>query len=144
MPLSLYGDPCESSSCSTGMADNWAGRSAALSWHGGQTCSIRPVRWRLGHSGGSISSVRRNLGCYERRIDAWHSVWISPNQGVVKTFIARKVGDEIVLDGKSTDGYPVKWIFSEISHESFRWRSEETRDEGKTWTMKEEMRIQRR
>ncbi len=62
----------------------------------------------------------------------------------MKAFIGRKVGDEIVLDGKSTDGYPVKWIFSEISHESFRWRSEETRDEGKTWTMKEEMRIQRR
>jgi len=81
---------------------------------------------------------------YEPKIDAWHSVWISPNQGVVKTFIARKVGDEIVLDGESHDGCPVKWIFSEISHESFRWRSEETRDEGKTWTMKEEMRIQRR
>src|SRR5215467_3665988 len=81
---------------------------------------------------------------YDSRIDAWHSVWISPNQGVVKTFIARKVGDEIVLDGKSTDGYPVKWIFSEISRDAFRWRSEETRDDRKTWTTKEEMSIRRR
>src|SRR5262249_13704700 len=81
---------------------------------------------------------------YDPRIDAWHSVWISPNQGVVKTFIARRIRDEIVLEGRSTEGYPVKWIFSEISRDSFGWRSEETRDDGKTWTMKEEMRIRRK
>ena len=81
---------------------------------------------------------------YDKKIDAWHSVWISPNQGVVKTFIARRVGEEIVLEGKSTDGHPVKWIFSEIRPDSFRWRSEETRDNGETWTMREEMRIRRK
>ena len=69
---------------------------------------------------------------YDPKIDAWHSVWISPNQGVVKTFLAWKVGDEIVLEGKTTDGYPAKWVFSEISHNVFRWRSEETRDGGMT------------
>jgi hypothetical protein len=62
----------------------------------------------------------------------------------VKRFLARKVGDEIVLEGKTTDGYLVKWIFSEIDRDSFRWRSEETRDEGKTWTLREEMRLVRR
>ena len=81
---------------------------------------------------------------YDSKIDAWHSVWISPNQGVVKTFLGQKVGDEIVLEGKTVDGYPVKWIFSEINSESFRWHSEETRDEGKTWALREEMRVRRR
>jgi len=80
---------------------------------------------------------------YDPKIDAWHSVWISPNQGVVKTFVARQVGDKIVLEGKTVEGYPVKWIFSEITPDSFRWHSEETRDDGKTWTLKEEMRIRR-
>jgi len=81
---------------------------------------------------------------YDPKIDAWHSVWISPTQGVVKTFVARQVRDEIVLEGKNTEGYPVKWIFSEITPDSFKWRSEETRDNGKSWTLKEEMRIRRR
>ena len=80
---------------------------------------------------------------YDQNIDAWHSIWISPNQGVVKTFVAHKVGNEIVLESTSADGNPVKWIFSEITADSFRWRSEESRDNGKTWTLKEEMQIRR-
>jgi len=52
--------------------------------------------------------------------------------------------DEIVLEGRTAEGYPVKWVFSEITTDSFRWRSEETRDNGKTWTLKEEMEIRRR
>lgn len=81
---------------------------------------------------------------YDPKIDAWHSVWISPTQGGVKTFMARQVGDEIVLEGKTTEGYPVKWIFSEITADSFRWHSEESRDNRKTWTLREEMRIRKR
>jgi hypothetical protein len=81
---------------------------------------------------------------YDKRIDAWHSVWLSPDQGAVKTFIARKVADEIVLEGKTADGNPVKWIFSEITPGSFRWRAEEIRDSKETWILVEEMRIRRR
>lgn len=81
---------------------------------------------------------------YDKKIGAWHSVWISPTQGVVKTFLARQVGEEIVLEGRASDGYPVKWIFSDITQDSFRWRSEETHDNGKTWVLREEMRIRRR
>lgn len=81
---------------------------------------------------------------YDAKIDAWHSVWISLIQGVVKTFVARQVGEEIVLEGRTSDGYPVKWIFSDITQDSFRWRSEETHDNGKTWVLREEMRIRRR
>ncbi len=93
---------------------------------------------------GSVLPEGTTVRFYDSKIDAWHSVWISPTQGVVKTFLARKVGNEIVLEGKTTDGYPAKWIFSEITPDSFRWHSEETRDNGKTWTVREEMRIQRR
>jgi len=81
---------------------------------------------------------------YDPKINAWHSVWISPAQGVVKTFVARQIGDEIVLEGKTAEGYPMRWIFSEITPDSFRWRAEQTQDNGKTWTLKEEMQIRRR
>jgi hypothetical protein len=83
------------------------------------------------------------LRYYDRKIDAWHVVWFSPIQGAIKQLIGRKVGDEIVLERKTDKGYLVKWIFSEITASSFRWHSEESRDDGKTWTLREEMRIQR-
>ena len=80
---------------------------------------------------------------YDPKIDAWRSTWISPRQGAVKTFIGRNVGGEIVLERKSEEGYLVKWIFSDIARDSFRWRAEESRD-GKTWNLREEMKIRRR
>ena len=84
---------------------------------------------------------------YDQKIDAWKSVWISPVQGVVKVFTGRKTGDEIIVVKKRNDedkeGYLVKWIFSEITRDSFRWRAERSYDSGRTWEMNEEMRIRR-
>ena len=80
---------------------------------------------------------------YDLKIDAWRSTWLSPIKGLVRTFIALKVNDEIVLEGKTTEGNPEKWIFSQITPQSFRWHSEETHDNGKTWLLTEEMRIRK-
>lgn len=81
---------------------------------------------------------------YDHNLDAWYSTWISPGQGQgVQTFIARKVGDEIVLEGKTKEGYPENWIFSHIKPTSFQWRSVETHDNSKTWQLTEEMKIRR-
>jgi hypothetical protein len=80
---------------------------------------------------------------YDAKIDAWRSIWLSPIKGLVQTFIARKLNDEIVLELQNTDAYPEKWIFSEITPTSFRWHSEETHDNGKTWLMTEEMQIRK-
>jgi hypothetical protein len=81
---------------------------------------------------------------YDPKIDVWRSTWISPIQGAVQTFIGHQVGNEIVLEGKSPEGYPIKWIFSDISLKSFRWRAEEIRDGSKNWILTEEMRVRRR
>ena len=76
---------------------------------------------------------------YEPKIDAWHSIWISPKQGIVQSFVARKEGEEIVLRGETKEGYSEHWIFSEITPASFRWRAVESRDKERTWTVTEEM-----
>jgi hypothetical protein len=83
------------------------------------------------------------LRFYDSKIDAWRVVWFSPMQGTIKTLIGRKIGDEIVLERTTDEGYLVKWIFSEITANAFRWHSEESRDDGKTWRLREEMRIRR-
>lgn len=81
---------------------------------------------------------------YDLSIDAWHSIWIASNRGLVRSFLGRKVGDEIVLKTKTKEGFPEHWIFSEIKRESLRWRAQESHDDGKTWQLTEEMRIHRK
>ncbi len=83
------------------------------------------------------------LRYYDPKINAWHVVWFSPMQGAITTLVGRKVGDGIVLERTTDEGYLVKWIFSDIASSSFRWHSEESRDNGKTWKIREEMQIRR-
>jgi len=84
------------------------------------------------------------LRFYDPKIDAWHIVWISPKQGAIRRLVGRRVADEILIEGKTDEGHPVKWIFSEITANSFRWHSEESQDDGKTWTLREDMQIRRK
>ena len=92
---------------------------------------------------GTAVPAGTTLRYYDKAIDAWYSVWFSPRQRVVQSFVARKEGDEIVLRGATREGYPERWIFSEISPDSFRWRAVESHDKEKTWLMTEEMRARR-
>jgi len=73
---------------------------------------------------------------YDPKLDAWQSTWISATQKVVKVFVGRKVGEDIVLESRTVEGHPLKWIFSDITPDSFRWHSEESHDDGKTGSSK--------
>ncbi len=93
---------------------------------------------------GRAIPVGTTIRFYDPKLGAWRSTWINPIAGIVQTFIARKVDDRIVLESKIHEGYPEKWIFSKITPNSFTWHSEETHDNGKTWIITEEMKIQKR
>ena len=83
------------------------------------------------------------LRLFDPAIQAWRSTWIGPVRHLVRAFIARQVGDEIVLEGSFADGELTRWIFSQITATSFHWRNIESRDEGATWTIVQEMDAQR-
>lgn len=87
--------------------------------------------------------VGTTIRFFDPKMDAWQSIWISPIQGVIQTFIARQIADEIVLEGTSPEGLPERWVFSEITPRSFRWRAVQSRDGGATWQLTEEMHMQR-
>ncbi len=72
---------------------------------------------------------------YDPRIDAWQIVWVDPVSRIVATFVARGVGEDIVLEGRNKEGYPERWIYSEITPRSFLWRAVESRDNEKTWRL---------
>jgi hypothetical protein len=81
---------------------------------------------------------------YDPRLDAWRVVALTPVFGVVVNLIAHSVGDEIVQEGSVPDSKLYRWVFSEISEQSFRWTGYESADEGRTWFLGEEIRGRRR
>ena len=83
------------------------------------------------------------LRFFDPTIQAWRSTWIGPVRHLVRPFIARQVGDEIVLEGSFAPGNLTRWIFSHITATSFSWRNIESSDDGTTWTIVQEMAAQR-
>jgi len=87
-------------------------------------------------SDGQTKIYGTTLRVYDPTLDAWRIVWANPPTGSQQTMLARKKGDEIVLQGKNPDGIAIRWIFSEIKPDSFRWRGE--RFDGASWHVYEE------
>ena len=77
-------------------------------------------RTRRGRAGVPEGEYGTTIRVYEPRAGTWNVTWNGPVQGVVRTFVARRSGDEIVQDGRDEDGRPLRWIFSEITPDSFR------------------------
>jgi hypothetical protein len=99
----------------------------------------REARERDGSDGEWGTTIR----FYDRGIDAWRSTWLGPRHHVVMPFIARRIDDEIILEGSFEDGVVTRWIFSDVTSQSFSWRAVESCDGGDTWSLRQEMKAQR-
>jgi hypothetical protein len=66
-----------------------------------------------------------------------------PAKGYVLPFIARQMGDEIVLEGNFESGKSRKWIFSNITANTFKWRAIESDDGWATEQKVQEMSARR-
>ena len=121
-------------------------------WHFGwvlegraiQDVWIAPKRSLRETSRGITGDYGATLRFYDPKIDAWRSTWIGPVKGYVLPFIARQVGDEIVLEGNFESGKSRKWIFSDITNESFKWRAIESDDGWLTQQKVQEMSARRK
>src|SRR3954452_21745056 len=67
----------------------------------------------------------------------WRSTWIGPGRRRVHTFLASRVGEEIVLDGGD-----LRWTFSDIEANAFHWRNE-AQQPGGTWRLQQPFRVWR-
>lgn len=99
----------------------------------------RKVGWS--ESGNRYSTTLR---VYDPKIDAWHIIWINPPGGYITRQLARKVGDEIIQVGDvDASGSLIRWVYRDITRESFRWCNERSVDQGKNWQLVQEMRAKR-
>jgi hypothetical protein len=81
---------------------------------------------------------------YDPATDRWHIRWFNPVTGAQDSLVARRQGEEILQEGKDDDGSPIRWVFSDITPRSFRWRGEVSSDGGKTWRLGAEFLATRR
>jgi hypothetical protein len=79
------------------------------------------------------------LRVYDPGLDAWHILWSDPLKQYYTRQIGRARGKDIVQDGKLEDGALVRWSFTEITPNSFRWLGERSRDDGATWHLQAEL-----
>ena len=74
---------------------------------------------------------------YDPKLDAWHATWIDPCAGYRAELVGRVRGEtrnaEIFQEGTGSDGMHLRWIYSEITADSFRWRAELSRDGATSW-----------
>jgi hypothetical protein len=86
---------------------------------------------------------RRRIGTtlrfYDPSRNGWIIVWLGAVTGDVGLMTARAVPPEIWLESTESDGTRNRWVFLDITPESFHWRGSFSEDAGKTWTLNQEM-----
>src|SRR5262245_27924289 len=83
------------------------------------------------------------LRVWDPSIQAWRVTWINPVTGYSSRLLGRRSGKDIVQVGAHPDGTPIRWIFSEITADSFRWTGESLNLDGKTWKLEGDFRARR-
>jgi hypothetical protein len=78
------------------------------------------------------------LRVYDPGIDAWHILWSDPLKQVYRRQIGRARGSDIVQEGEDDTGAAVRWRFTEITPDSFRWLGERSGDGGANWQLQAE------
>ena len=109
-----------------------------------QDVILTPSREERRKNGTPAEEYGTTVRFYDPRIDAWRVTFIAPVFGGIVNLIARSVGDEIVLEGRAPDNKLYRWVFSDITDQTFRWSGYLSADEGRTWHMEEEIRGRRR
>ncbi len=92
----------------------------------------------------SLNMYGTTLRVWDAAIQAWRVTWINPVTGRRDELIGRRSGSDIVQVGTHSDGTPIRWIFSEITRDSFRWTGEALEPDGKTWKLEGEFRARKK
>jgi hypothetical protein len=94
------------------------------------------------HEASDLYEYGASMRFFDPGIDAWRSTWIGPMHGLVRTFIAKRFGDRVVLETTEGSEPRMRWSFSDIAPHSFNW-SNEVWEHG-CWRLQQSFRCQRR
>jgi hypothetical protein len=83
------------------------------------------------------------LRIYDPGLDAWHILWSDPLKQYYTRQLGRAEGRDIVQNGRLDDGTTIRWRFTEITGDSFRWLGELSNDDGANWRLQADFRAKR-
>ena len=100
--------------------------------------------WMMFDNGkGMMIPIGSTVRFYDEEEDDWQSIWIVPSRREVRTFRAHPLDETVMLEGRQKNGTPEHWVFYDIKPDSFKWKAEESYDNGKSWVVTEVMDIRR-
>ncbi|WP_342375189.1 hypothetical protein NVS55_28335 [Myxococcus stipitatus] len=96
----------------------------------------------------SASPGERRIGTSLRHfipsLGTWRVVWMGATAGYLVSLVGRAVRDDIHIEGPDEEGRPLRWMFTEISEESFTWLGFLSDDGGVTYRLTQRMLARRR
>jgi len=128
-------------------------RESSGEWHFGWVLEGRAIQdvWiappRSQRSGRTLSKQNNRYGTslrvYDRESGAWRVTWFNPVTGARNDLIGRRQGADIMQEGINPNGRKIRWLFTDITPTSFRWRGESLGPKDKTWRLEAEFRARR-
>jgi hypothetical protein len=121
--------------------------------HAGWVLEGRAVQdvWIMPRRSERTANMDRKLNMYgttlrvwDRTIGAWRISWSNPAGDHYEQQLGRRCGSDIVQIGTRPDGTPTRWMFTEITPDSFHWLGLALDPDGRTWKLEGEFRAKRK
>ncbi|HYS63173.1 MAG TPA: hypothetical protein VEN30_05030 [Paraburkholderia sp.] len=84
------------------------------------------------------------LRVWDAALRAWRVTYINPLTGQRDELTGRRIGGDLVQIGTHADGTPIRWNFTDITRDSFRWTGVALAKDGVTWMLEAEFHARRR
>ena len=127
--------------------DGWA--DGTVVWTFGRVLAgraVQDVMWFTapGPDGYPVRESGSTVRLFDPATGTWHVVWFSPAGRV--TALVGRAGEhgDIVQEGLRPGGPAIRWVFTDVTAESFRWLGHVSDDGGATWRLEQEMLARRR
>lgn len=75
---------------------------------------------------------------FDETIQKWKIFWFNPVNGAQNELEVTVFPDRIIQLGKDNSGNLMRWIFTEIKPDSFKWSGEFSTDAGQSWILQAE------
>ena len=84
------------------------------------------------------------LRIWDPALRAWRVTYVNPRTGQRDELIGRRSGGDLVQIGTHANGTPIRWNFTDITRDSFRWTGVALAPDGMTWMLEAEFHARRK
>ncbi|MFM0718509.1 hypothetical protein PQQ73_19470 [Paraburkholderia strydomiana] len=84
------------------------------------------------------------LRIWDPALRAWRVTYFNPRTGQRDELTGRRIGDDLVQIGTHANGTPIRWNFTGITRDAFRWTGVALAADGVTWTLEAEFHARRK